>query len=493
MITRTINTFTGGLAEDVREPSTTSFSTCKGFDSTTHAHKLVPYSDLEAESLTAGDITDKRFSDIIRDSNGLLVAVGRNSAGTPTAFDLFAKASNTDIASTWASFTSLAGAGGYRSNSLTAYGGKTYILDASFNVRRYDGAWTNEGGVDVGSTWNTMLVTKPFIHPLDDILYFAGNQALAKIDGTTYADISSVSVPSSLVISSLTDYGSDLAIACTPLYSDVSRVYLWDRNTATTVFRENISWGEDSLLILENLEGTLVGVSINEKNYEPTSTFTSVKNKKVTIRAYQGGTPRVIKVIDVPDTFSLRNFKQKVAGKLYFGGDNDDSLFVVYKDKSGNIVVSRDRLLNNGDVITTLRGFSIVNDYLFTMFDTASTSGNVYRTKVTSTYTNESTYESLINPNMALDDRTKLKKLKFVSVAKDSSTGQLVVSVSIDGASYVAVATLATVGKLVKKETKTATGIALPDGYEFQFKVESTTGAELTEVKYAYEVIEKNI
>ena len=493
MITRTINTFTGGIAEDLREPSTTSFSTCKGFDSTTFSHKLVPYSDTEAEALTSGDITDRRFSDIIRGNGGLLIAVGRNGGASPTVFDLFGKASTTNIASTWASFASLSGAGGYRSNSLTYYAGKNYVLDTSFNVRRYDGSWSNEGAVDVSSTWSTMLVPKPFIHPLDDILYFAGNQALAKIDGTTYADITSVSVPVSLVISSLTDYGSDLAIACTPLYSDISRVYLWDRNTATTTFRENIPWGEDSLLILENIDGILVGVSINEKSYEPTASYTTVKNKKVTVRAYQGGTPQVIKEIDVPDTFSLRNYKQKVGGKLYFGGDNDDSLFVVYKDKTGSIVVSRDRLLNNGDAVTTLRGFSLVGDYLFSMFDTAGTSGNVYRTKVTSTYTNESTYESLINPNMTLDDRTKLKKLKFVSVAKASTTGQLVVSVSIDGAAYVTVATLTTGGKLVKKEIKTATGIALPDGYEFQFKVESTTGAELTEIKYGYDVIEKNI
>lgn len=493
MITRTINTFTGGIAEDLREPSTTSFSTCKGFDSTTHDHKLTPYSDLEAESLTSGDITDKRFSDIVRGSGGLLLAVGRNSAGSPAVFDLFGKASTTNIASTWESFTSLSGAGGYRSNSLTYYANKTYVLDASFNVRRYDGAWTNEGSVDVSSTWSTMLVPKPFIHPLDDILYFAGNQALAKIDGTTYSDITSVSVPTSLVISSITDYGSDLAIACTPLYSDISRVFLWDRNTSTTTFRENIPWGEDSLLILENVEGVLVGISINEKSYEPTASYTTVKNKKLTIRAYQGGTPRVIKEIDVPDTFSLRNYKQKVGGKLYFGGDNDDSLFVVYKDNFGDIIISRDRLLNNGDVVTTLRGFSLVGDYLFTMFDTGSTTGNVYRTKVTSTYTNESTYESLINPNMTLDDRTKLKKLKFVSVAKASTTGQLVVYVSVDGGAYQSVVTLTASSKLVKKESRLATGGQFTEGYEFQFKVESTSGAVLTEVKYAYEVVEKNI
>lgn len=33
MKTKVLNTFSGGLAEDVREPRTSTFTTCKGFDS----------------------------------------------------------------------------------------------------------------------------------------------------------------------------------------------------------------------------------------------------------------------------------------------------------------------------------------------------------------------------------------------------------------------------------------------------------------------------
>lgn len=493
MKVKTINTFSGGLAEDVREPRTSTFTTCKGFDSSRKKNTLIPYGELETEALSSGDINDKIVSDIVLDSNGLMVAVGRNGAVSPLVIDLLRKDSASDIASTWTSFTTLSGAGGYRKNSLAYYSGKTYLLDASFNVRRYDGSWNNVGTVDVSSTWSTMLVPRPFVHPLDDILYFAGRQSLARVDGTTYSDITDVSVPNHLEISSLTDYGAYLAIAATPLYTGVSKVFLWNRDTTLTTFTESITWGEDSLLILENVSGTLVGVSINDKSYSPSTTYSSVKSKKLTIRSYDGGTPKTVIELDVSSNFSLKNFKQKVGEKLYFTGDYDDSLYVVYKDTNGTVVVSKDRFINNGDPVTTFNGFFIYGDYLFSMFDTSGGSGKFFRTKVTSSYTATSVYESLTNHSMDLEDRTKKKKLHFVSVAKSSTTGQLVVSVSVDGGAYQAVATLAASTSLVKKESRLASGSPFVEGYEFKFKVESTAGAELTELKYAYEVVEKNI
>ena len=148
MSEKIINNFSGGLAQDIREPRIDTFTTCKGFNSTIKEHKLVPYGELEAEALSSGDITDRSISDITIDSNGFIIAVGINSSASPTVFDLFGKDSTTDISSTWTSFTSLSGAGGYRKNSLVFYNSKTYVLDTSFNVRRYDGSWSNVGAIE---------------------------------------------------------------------------------------------------------------------------------------------------------------------------------------------------------------------------------------------------------------------------------------------------------------------------------------------------------
>jgi hypothetical protein len=43
------------------------------------------------------------------------------------------------------------------------------------------------------------------------------------------------------------------------------------------------------------------------------------------------------------------------------------------------------------------------------------------------------------------------------------------------------------------KAVREAAGAPLGTGYEFQFRVESTNGAELTEIKYDYEVIKELI
>lgn len=197
----------------------------------------------------------------------------------------------------------------------------------------------------------------------------------------------------------------------------------------------------------------------------------------------------MLKRFTVPATFSLKNYKTQVNGRLYFGADYCDNLWVVYKNASGNIVVSKDRQVNDastGVSITTLRGFNIIGDYLFTMFDTASTTGNVYRTKVTSSYGYSATLTTNINPNMEVGDRSMRKQLVAISVAKTSLTGTLFLQYSYDGGvNFYTIGSA--LGGLVNKMTNQADGSPFEQGYEYQFKVVSNNGAEFTELKYSYE------
>lgn len=490
MKTITLDNFSGGLAEDIRSHSTNVFNDAKGFDTLSFTHRLIPYGEQETESLSSGDITDKRISDIIREANGVLVAVGRNSSGSPTVIDLLDKDSDTDISSSWTSFTTLSGAGGYMKNSFAYYKNKYYVLDASLNLRRYDGSWSNVGTLDTTTIWSTMPIPRPIVHPMDDIMYLGAGQYMAKVNNTTYNDITAVVIPTTHYITSFADYDSYLAIAAAYKYEGgKSRVFLWNRDTSLSTFTSNIDWGEGSLMILENLAGTLVGISISDANFVSQPTYTVVKNKKLTVRALSGNQAIKIAEIEVSSDFSLKNYKAVVGNKLYFSGDNADSLYVVQKKENGTIVFSKDRYINNGSTITTLNGLNIFGDYLFTMFDTGSTSGNFYRTKVTPSYTSTSVYETTINPNMDLSDRTHKKKLKSISISKASTTGQLVIKYSADGSAYTTIATLTAGSKLVLKATNESTGKPLADAYEYQFKIESTAGAQLTEVKYAYEVV----
>jgi hypothetical protein len=348
----------------------------------------------------------------------------------------------------------------------------------------------------ISSYWTNEMGVKPFVHPADDILYIARQRYLAKVNNTTFTDITSVVIPSTQFITSLTDYDSDIAIATAPMFEGgKSRVFIWNRDTSTSTFRSNIDWGEGSLLILENIGGTLIGVSTSEASYSPQTSYTTTKTKKITIRVLSGGQAVVIKELTVPSTFTLKNFKARSSDRFYFGGDNGDALYVVRKNADGTITVSKDRFVNNGSAYTTLRGIAIYGDYLFTMFDTAGQSGNVYRTKVTSSYTNTSIWETNINPSMALDDRVKLKSLKTVSVSTSPmpANGQITVKYSVDGGAYENILTETTDSKITTPTGSDANGAPFKDGIEYQFKVESTGGAEVTELRYEYEVIDQQL
>lgn len=495
-----INQFNGGLDEDVRSHNTITFKDVKGFDTLTYKHRLTPYGEAESEALSSGSIADKLITDVTRDSQGYLVFLGRNSSGSPNSADIIVKDSGTDITDTLtAAATDSASA--YLPNSFVFYKGSYYYIQSngSGNVRRViSGTWTTStiGAVDFTSAWSGMPVPKPIIHPMDDILYGGLGQNLFKINNTTYSDITTVSIPTTHYITSFTDYDAYVAIAAAPAFEgDISRVFLWNRDTSLSTFTSNINWGEGALMVLENIGGTLIGISSSEVNYSPVSTYDVTTTKKLTVRVLSGGQAVVIKELVVPSTFSLKNFKAKTSDRFYFGGDNGDALYVVKKNADGTITVSKDRFVNNGSAYTTLRGFNIFGDYLFTMFDTNSTSGNVLRTKVTSSYTNTSVWETNINPSMPLDDRIRLKSLKMVAIgtAPMPANGSVTVYYSVDGESYEALFTETTDGRIATHTNSNSLSTSLRDGYEYQFKVESTGGAEVTELRYEYDLVEQNL
>lgn len=503
MITRTINTFTGGIAEDLREPSTTSLSYASGFDTYSNPHKLTPYRETVTEVSSSGTITDWGMTDVVimrYGSTSNLYALGHASGSAKAKF--FEKGTALTATANWDLCTNGEDSSGtVIPGSLVAFRGKlfamkhdgstTYVIDYNRATTTLSATGTLTGGYP--SVPSNAYWPKPYIHPKSGSCFFgAGGQMGYYRSSWTLLPTDLIPDYQNVYITSFTEYNSWLAIATAPINGDgTSKVHLWDMVSPN--INDTIDFGAGTLAIIENIDGVIVGVMSNEV---PSTGTDFTFNSKIIIKGYAGGTPQDIKEITTTSsTFSLQNFKAKGNKRFFFSckstinGTDLNQVWVVGKNK-GEWFVTPDRLVNNNTALTgDVTGLSIIGDVMWAGFDT----NKFYRTNVSSANYPTATYESLINPNMTLDDRTKLKKLKFVSAAKASTTGQLVISVSVDGAAYVTVATLAASGKLVKKETKTATGIALPDGYEFKFKVESTNGAELTEVKYAYEVIEKNI
>jgi len=487
-----LNNFTGGLSEDPREQKGNTFVSTSNLDTISSSNKLSPYVSTEAEALGTGDITDSLISDFVRASDGYVYAVGRTSTAIPTGTTFFVKSSGTNIASTYNSHASSGAAFPFRANSLVWYINAFYYIGASgtHQLRKLTppSTFSTAGTLATTASWENELIPRPFVHPLKKFLYASVGQYFARVnEAGTYLNLTSLVLPISQLTSSLTNYGSWLAIGTAPIFTGGrSTVYLWDMAEDRT-FNEAIDFGEGSLMILENIGGTLVGVSISDANYSSLSTYTTTQTKKLTIRMLSGGESIIVKELEVPSTFSLKNYKATINGRLYFGGDNSDSLYVIYKDKTGALIVSKDRYIANGTTATTLRGFNIFGDYLFVAYDTASTTGNVFRTFVTPQYNFSSFYESNINPNMPKEDRTKRKQLMSVSVANASATGALSIQVSVDGGAYSTIGTI--LNKIVNKMTNLSDGNPFESGYEYQFKIALDTGAELTELKYSYEVM----
>lgn len=495
----TINDFSGGMAEDVREIKTDTFTLANNFDVVSKTNTISVYPETESEALSSGDITDSRISDVIHFTrDGYLYCLGRTSSGTPTGVSLFVKDSNTDIADTYTSATSYSIGVAHRPGTLVEYFGNLYLIDSTHAVRKLapPTTWSTVGTIDMTSSWDNEAVPRPFMHPLDKILYLGVGQNLATINPAgTYADNTSLILPTSHLMTSFTDYGGYLAIGAAPALTGRSILYLWDRDTGKTTFQENIDWGEGSLMIVENLGGTIVGVSISDNNYGSGTTYTTTTTKKLTLRVLNGKDSVVVKEIEVPSTFELKNYKQVVNGRLYFGGDNSKCLYVVAKNKKGQWIISEDRYIANGDTITTFRGFNIIGDYFFAMYDTSGSTGNFFRTVVSPTYSSAiSSFETLVNPSMPIYDRTAKKRLKAVSVARtNTSGGQITLDYSTDnGATYTNIGTLST-GQVLKM-TKDYTGKNFNDSYEYKFRIRPSSGyTGVTEFKYDYDVLNEII
>lgn len=502
MPTVTINQFDGGYTNDARETSTAKIADSSNFDLVTSKNKISPIVDLEAEALSSGDITDKRFTDIYIDDNGAIGAIGRQSTADSTVINLFAKDSTTDISSTYTFSTGSALSAGELAfpGSAIIYNNDLYIITngsgSGATVRTYDGSWTSLGSMSTGTIWLDSGVPRPYRHYADDLVYFAARHKLFRFTSTAGSAITSYfTFPDKFLQTSLTYYGSDLAVALTPRFGGNSWVAILDRISTNTSPRTLVDWGPGSLCVLENIGGVLIGISTNEIRFNTNSTYTVAKQKKLYVKAWAGGEVQTIAEIDVDSTVQLTNRKQIIEDRLYFGCNNDDALYCVTKNKAGNFVVYKSHYVANGTTATSLVGFNFIGDYLFTMVNTSGSSGLVYRTDNSDTYTNTSFIETLINPSMPISDRTKKKQLKAISVATAPmpSSGTVTVKYSVDGSAYTTLFTDSTDSKIKSFSTSESTGTPVNAGYEYQFKIETTGGAEVTELKYTYEVLSEVI
>ena len=495
MKTVIINTFDGGQAEDSRTFSTNENNGNAHFDIYSNPHLLRPFSDMVADTISTGStvMTDFQITDVLPiDISGTtkLVGWGRESAASTKA-TFFTKAA--PITAAWASVVTTAGADTPKSGTLVEYKGTAYAVNNTSSLIKFTSGTTY---TIVGTIGTPVTNTpRPFVHPEDNILYMVTDFAVAKYDGTTLT-ANALLLPSNMLATSMTSWGTYLAIAMKPA-SGVGRsyVYLWGRDTTLTTVQAIVDWGDGALEVLENINETLVGVSA----IKPIGTFDSITNYNYQVKTYSGGSVQKVKDIIVTNTNTLRNFKAKQYDKLYFGFDTDDTIYVTGRNKNGEWFVNKDRFITptGSTISSTLNGLSLIGDKLFTSYTDGGTAGYLAYEKESTWSTSTPTYTTTVNPNMLIPERYEDKKLVAIqityqiSASGGTSSGTVGVKLSVDNDTATSVISKAqtAVGEYTTAATEYADGTPFKTGREFYFQFTSIGAIRIKELKYKYEIL----
>lgn len=381
-----INNFSGGISDDVRERTDGVFHLSKHFDIFTEHGALTPYRSFEADegvdgtntSLTAFDIENFLYA------NSKLYGCGHVSgAGTK----LFEKAVTEIATGNWTiSATASGSAGVPKQPCFTHYKDYLYGFQGGSYVWRY-GDITGTKSFD--NTWKTLSHTNiaEGWTGKDDKLYLPYDNNIASWDDTTW-DATALVLPTRYQITRITNWGTKAAIACKPNnLSENSKVYTWD--LVSDDVSDVIDWGEGSLEVLANIEGTLFGVSNLAGNIMD-------KKPRMIIRYWNGGEVRILKEIPLLDSagndYRVLQRQRQLDSKLYFivdkvtSGTEFAGIWVIGRkiSKDPFAVTLDQRLAGVGNI----QNFFKIRDYTFIAH---SGDGSVEKTDDIANYNDTST------------------------------------------------------------------------------------------------------
>jgi len=464
--------------------------------------KLTPYRDMETEALDTGTLADQRLTDVIRfiPTNQVQQIFALGQASTSNAYPKFYQKSTTDNPAS--SFQAIANGedttGTVIPGSLIGYKGDLYCLKtragSTYLVKHVYATSITEVGA-IGFSPANGVVPQMFVHPKDNKLYIASGYTAASYDGST---ISTRDFSTGHSITAITYYGNNIMLGMVSKDSNSSVVAVWDGSVTSSVLIDLIDWGNDTLLVLMNINDTLIGVSGISVGG---SANTGVHNT-VNVRGYTGGTAQIIKSIESVGSLGSRVYplrtKRNNTGyfpmSAYLNGTLINQIWAIYKNNSGVWVVTPDRKPENDTEInqaaTPFRGLSTIGDYMWVAYG-----GSIYRTNDQASYTATSSYTTLINPGMPAEDLSKDKVLRQVTVRYGSPTEASMsfnVDYSVDGGTVYQTATAvsASTDKIgVIEATNQTDGSPYLSGREFIFQLELTGYGEIYEILYKYDVI----
>lgn len=420
-----INRFDGGITNNSRDSRESVARVVSNFDVFSNPRKMTPYRSSESGDSSASTSQKQNFAIARRTGTtyslyALGVISGLNRAEVLYK-DLTTGSANDLDDATWATPSNNQSSAGATNFNLFVFYRRTGLI---YGARAGTNIWafspTGSAWADSHQALTYTEIGQGVVHSKDDILYIpyydnAGpTSAIARNNNGTW-NTTALTLPRHLIPVSIAEYGNFLAIGCTPESGfGNSRVFLWDRDATLTTLSESIDWGPGSLMILEEVDGVLIGISqeggaSSDVTGNPSAT-TSFRDK-IVFRALLGN--RAIKLFELQANHAsgsnntlLPLPKQKVDNRLWFlmkielNGAVRDGLWSFGRSSpDAPFSLIHEQTTNNDTALTTassdaLDGFIVVGNVAFIAYRNGGTY-TVSKTDADSaTYSHNSVYES---------------------------------------------------------------------------------------------------
>lgn len=476
--------FFGGLSDDPSGKNLSQFKASGNFDVFSLPNRLTPYRSLEADE-NDGSTSDGMKQYFLRDfryasGSAKIYAMGQNGSGYPKIVY-----KNDATTGNWILPSSSEGNGAVRNGCFFEYKDYMWFFQGNTAVAKW-GLLSGTPTITnlVANVASTITSVADGIIAADGNGYMAYNNVVVRISTSgTVTDLAKT-VPDNFKITSLSNYGRYMAIACAPKlpYNGESKVFIWD--LSSDLFTDTIPWGEGDLQVLESVEGAIVGVTDRYLNNSA-----GAGKGALVVKVYQNGTPQVVKEIFTKSLVnkSMPQSKAVKNGRLFFsakimtnaaGTEYVEGIFSFGRKTSQYPSALALDIVPEGVNTSGIQAFGTAGNFFFVAH---SNDGSIEKTNDSAVYAHTSFYET---QDLDFDDPFSDKTLLSVKVSFSKITSGQSVTAKCkwdDAMSFTTIGTFSTVGKTSRTFVNIeSTGLALPSGKELSLRFETTGGLEIT-------------
>lgn len=492
-VIQSVSDFYGGISDDSRKVSPSEFQLTKHFDIFSNPKRLTPYRSLEADThngITSTGMKQYLVKDFVYGSaSAKLYGLGQ-TAGALTKIVNKADAATGN----WTLPATSEGNGAVQNGCLVEYKDYLWGFQGTTQVFRWGLLSGTPSITNSQGTVGTITSVAQGVIAKDDNLYLPYNNKIVRVNASSTVSDATLTLPTNFKITSICNFGNYLAIGCAPIstFNGTSKVFLW--NLTSTDVQESIDWGEGELRVLETIEGMLVGITDRYLNNSA-----GAGTGSMIVQVYSGGSPQVIKEIftkaltgkTIPTSKVLKNNRVFWAAKIMTdtaGTTYNEGIWSFgRKNVNYSHTLTLDIIDENIDT-DGIQGFGNAANFFFIGH---SGDGSITKTDDTAAYTFTSIYESQIFDAGDVDSDKRLDSLKVSFRAL--ATGEVVTAkLRLDGAtSWTTIGSASTDNDVSRTFLSIeATDTAFASGKEFEFRLESTGGAEITSYKAKFTILD---